>query len=315
MNQNSTQTTARPEDTAFNIQRGRPPMRTENQGPRSTSPSPMDNVSTSSTGDYAERVAALNNMEVDASQTPLLSSDVTSYNFMLPPSQPPRAPHEEALNSTHASEACSSTEPSPPTVIPYSANVPADPSLWDGNFTATSLFSTNEFLNSDIQNIACSLQRMACSLRQRNIKDHNGNNIRQLDPFGDSAWNFISAIFEAGWDQLITSDDTSIRDNIASKFGKVKVPPIKGIALNDSAVKKIPSPIPPRLSKKELEKAKNCMKNASGRRKDSSPLTYAQATLSASNILKIKEAFQPGKSLKYMKLLKGAKGKLAVTSK
>jgi len=57
MNQNSTQTTARPEDTAFNIQRGRPPMRTENQGPRSTSPSPMDNVSTSSTGDYAERVA------------------------------------------------------------------------------------------------------------------------------------------------------------------------------------------------------------------------------------------------------------------
>jgi len=33
------------------------------------------------------------------------------------------------------------------------------------------------------------------------------------------------------------------------------------------------------------------MKNASGRKKDSSPLTYAQATLSASNILKIKEAF------------------------
>ena len=38
-------------------------------------------------------------------------------------------------------------------VIPYSANILADLSLWDNNFTATSIFSTNEFLNSDVCNI------------------------------------------------------------------------------------------------------------------------------------------------------------------
>lgn len=182
-------------------------------------------------------------------------------------------------------------EPFSPMVIPYSTNVPTNPSLWDSNFMVTFLFSTNEFLNSDIQNIACSLQWMAYFLWQRNIEDHNGNNIRQLNPFGELAWNFISAIFEARWDQLITFDNISIRDNIASKFGKVKVPFVKDIALNDSAVKKVPPPIPPCLSKKELEKEKNCIKNALGKKKDSSPLIYAQATLSASNILKIKEAF------------------------
>jgi len=42
-------------------------------------------------------------------------------------------------------------------VILYSANVLADSSLWDSNFMATSLFGTNEFLNSNIHNIACFL--------------------------------------------------------------------------------------------------------------------------------------------------------------
>ena len=49
--------------------------------------------------------------------------------------------------------------------------------------------------------------------------------------------------------------------------------------------------MPPRLSKEELEKAKSCSKNTSRRKKNSFPLSYAQVTSSASNILKIKEAF------------------------
>jgi len=50
-----------------------------------------------------------------------------------------------------------SLEPLLPMVIPYSANVTANPNLWDGNFTATLLFGTNKFLQSDICNMACSL--------------------------------------------------------------------------------------------------------------------------------------------------------------
>ena len=43
-----------------------------------------------------------------------------------------------------------------PMVISYSTNIPADPNLWDGNFTAT-LFGTNKFLQSNICNMACLL--------------------------------------------------------------------------------------------------------------------------------------------------------------
>lgn len=44
---------------------------------------------------------------------------------------------------------------------PLSHNVLSDPNLWDGDFGATSLFGTNEFLQSDVRNMACSLQHMA----------------------------------------------------------------------------------------------------------------------------------------------------------
>jgi len=102
--------------------------------------------------------------EVDNTPSP---DGPQKYNFAMPPSQAPRAPHKDALNDpSPADNLNTSQEPSPPTVIPYSANVLADPNLWDGNFTAISLFGTNEFLQSDIRNMACSLQRMACFLKQ-----------------------------------------------------------------------------------------------------------------------------------------------------
>jgi len=242
--------------------------------------------------DYAVRVASENNIEMSASESLTSSSNnAQSFNFTLPPSQLPRAANEAISNPASNGHTSVSTELPPPTVIPYSANVPADPSLWDGNFTATSLFGTDEFLNSDIRNITCSLQRMARFLRQRNLEGCNGNNMSQLSTFGESAWEFISAIFESGWDQLTTSDDTPIRDNIMTKFSKVNIPPAKGGDPNNCTVKKVPPPIPPRLSKKELEKARITLRNAAGKTKNSSPLSYAQATSSASNILKIKEAF------------------------
>jgi len=148
--------------------------------------------------DYAERVAAQNNMDIVADNA-LPSTGPQKYDFAMPPSQMPRAPYEDVLNEfSPADNFNTSLEPSPPMVIPYSANVLADPNLWDGNFTATSLFGTNEFLQSDVCNMACSLQRMVCFLKQRSLEGHNGNNILQLELFGELAWEFISAIFESG---------------------------------------------------------------------------------------------------------------------
>jgi len=187
MNQNTEQMTAQPDDTIFNIQHGCLTMQAINQSPHSTSSSSMDNVFTLSEYDYAEHVAAQNNMEVEVSHTspPL---DTPSYNFSLSPFQPPHVSNKKALNPASNSDINRSMEPSSPTVIPYSTNILADPSLWDSNFMATFLFGTNKFLHRDMCNMACSLQHIVCFLKQKSLTGHNGNNIAQLKLFRESAY-------------------------------------------------------------------------------------------------------------------------------
>jgi len=88
--------------------------------------------------------------------------------------QPLCANNEEAPNHLLALEYEVSIELFSLTIIiPYSTNIPADPNLWDSGFAATSLFGTNEFLQSNVQNMACSLQQMASFLKQRNFKGCN----------------------------------------------------------------------------------------------------------------------------------------------
>ena len=158
-------TSVRLEDDAYNIQRGRPMSHTSTNGLCSTSPSPMDDSSPPSEVDYAERVAANCNMDIEIADPSLPSAEnATNFSFSLLASDP-RVPPEAAPNPAVTSYSDPFTEPSPPEVIPYNTNVPADPSLWNGNFSATSLFGTNEFLNSNINNIPCSLKRMAYFLR------------------------------------------------------------------------------------------------------------------------------------------------------
>jgi len=226
----------------------------------------------------------------------------------MPPSQTPRAPHEDVLNKpSPADNINTSLEPSPPTVIPYSANVPADPNLWDGNFTATSLFGTNEFLQSDVRNMACSLQRMACFLKQQSLEGRDGNNIPQLELFGESAWEFISAIFESGWDQLHSSKNTTIRNNISTHVGNMQTH--DRTAENNAypktaTIRKTPLPIPPRPSKEQMENLKKRQEVCSTKGKSSlySPMSYAQATKAAASILKIKEAFPALPNKKILKI-------------
>jgi len=69
MSPNFENTIARPDDTALSIQRGRPPSCASTQSSRSLSPSLMDN-SPPSDCDYAEQVAAQNNMDIVANNAP-----------------------------------------------------------------------------------------------------------------------------------------------------------------------------------------------------------------------------------------------------
>jgi len=234
----------------------------------------MDDSSSPSEVDYAECVAANCNMDIEITD-PFLPSgkNITCFPFSLPASNP-HVPLEEVPNCATSSNIDISTEPSPPEVIPYSTNVPADPSLWDGNFMVTSLFGTNEFLNSDINNIMCSLKCIACFLRQRNIKDWDANSISQLAPFGKFAWDFVSAILESGWDTLTTANKLSIRDNFTKEFGKTTKPLPNVNICHGAHITKVPPPIPPRPSKEILEKSKALQQKISNRGK--SPLSYAQ---------------------------------------
>jgi len=190
-------------------------------------------------------------------------------------------------------------EPSPPTVISYSTNVPADPILWDGNFTATSLFGTNEFLNSDITNISCSLQCMACFLRQRNLKGRNRNNIKQLDLFGQSAWDFISAIFKSGWDTLTTANKSTIRGNITKEFDKAtNLPSRENIRHGTHISKVLPLSYP--TSPRKSWKSQRHSNEASLPKV--TPMYYMLRLCHTLHALKIKEAFPALPNKKVLKM-------------
>jgi len=80
----------------------------------------MDDSSPPSEVDYAERVTANCNMDIEIMDPSLpLAENAIFFPFSL----------EEVPNSATSSNIDISTEPSLPEVIPYSMNVSADPSL------------------------------------------------------------------------------------------------------------------------------------------------------------------------------------------
>jgi len=121
---------------------------------------------------------------------------------------------------------------------------------------------------------------MACFLKQQSLKGHNGNNIPQLELFGESAWEFISTIFESGWDQLHSSKNTTICDNISTHFGNIQ---IRNKTAENNAypktatIRKTPPPIPSCPSKEQMESSKKHQETRStkGKSSSNSPMSYA----------------------------------------
>ena len=110
----------------------------------------------------------------------------------------PHAPYAPGSSNT------STTQGIKPSVIPYAVNQPADLQLWDSSFCPISLLGMNEFLDGDAKNITCSLLRMVTFIRQRKLEDKTVEDILQITKFGSVAWEFLSVIYEAGWDKLTT---------------------------------------------------------------------------------------------------------------
>ena len=172
----------RPADTVDNISRSRPSSHPSIGGPQSASPSPM-NFSSLLEVNYMECLLTQNGIDVELDSTldldnqcswadqannrsPFPRSNVPSDQNKANTSNP--AAHLTGINLAATS---ANLEPS---AIPYQANQPVDPILWDGSFSSISLFGTVKVLEGDTKNIACSLQRIATFIKQRPLGDRDG---------------------------------------------------------------------------------------------------------------------------------------------
>jgi len=128
--------------------------------------------------DYTERVASQNNMEVEDND-PIPSQEGPSGPGLDKPTAALALAYNYNIATTILTLPHAKTlfQPTPPTANPYSANAPTNPSLWDGDFSVMSIFDTNKFFQNDVCNITCSLSYMVIFLRQRNLEEHNRNNI------------------------------------------------------------------------------------------------------------------------------------------
>jgi len=103
--------------------------------------------STLSDMDYAERIAMQNNMDIDKTAIDDLQSQVLckeSMQFLTP--APIHLCAFSKVTPINMLEQNLFSQPSPPDIILYNANIPADLSFWNRNFGVISLFGTNEFL-------------------------------------------------------------------------------------------------------------------------------------------------------------------------
>ena len=63
-----------------------------------------------------------------------------------------------------------------------------------------------EHLASDVKNIKESLHCIGKYILNKKIEQGKANNIADLRGVCEAAWNFISSIYEAGWDELIVDN-------------------------------------------------------------------------------------------------------------
>jgi len=147
-------------------------------------------ISAGSSMDYAECIQAQANkmswaeqVKSGEVQSPSLSyaplkemmPDTTS---MGPAVEPMHIPHAMEIDCENVSQGLE------PLVIPYQADQPVDPNLWDGNFCPISLFSVDNYLEGDTKNVTCSLLRMVTFIKQCQLKNRTTKDILQIVEFG-----------------------------------------------------------------------------------------------------------------------------------
>ena len=155
-----------------------------------------------------------------------------------------------------------------------------------------------EHLLSDIKNIKMSLNRITKYILNKSVERGIVNDFNDFKGIGKVVWEFISTIYDSGWNTLYINDNTLFRNKVLSKF----TPKINHILKNKSnneteklaSVSNLPSPISTKSSKKVKDIEKFFKKNNNIKGKEISRKLYTQTLLSSNIVretLKIKEAF------------------------
>jgi len=103
--------------------------------------------------------------------------------------------------------------------ILYDTNAPTEPKLWSGNFHSISLHGSIEHIASDMKSIKDSLNFMAKYITNKKVNPKTAKNLKDFNVISNSVWNFISSVYQSGWDLLYTDNKLkTLREKISSKF-------------------------------------------------------------------------------------------------
>ena len=196
------------------------------------------------------------------------------------------------------------------TQITYDNNQTVDLKSWDSKFNSILLHSSMEQLATDAINIKKSLWHIGKYILNEKIEQGKANSIADLRNVGEATWNFISSIYEAGWDEIIADKDNfSFRWKVKIQFNPLSIG--ASIFKKDKVTAKpalILSFSPPILAKppKEVNTIFKYFKKPS---KNLGKKLYAQASSPSSNItreiLKIKEIFPKLQDKKFKRSSQG----------
>jgi len=185
-------------------------------------------------------------------------------------------------------------------LLPYNSNTPTDPEIWGGSFHPISLYGSIKHIVSNAKNIKDSLKFMAKYISNKQVNSAKANKLDDFKGIGEVVWNFISSIYDANWDALVTDNNsTSLRRKIIAKF----IPRIQPVSQRSTkennkpalaSIERILLPIPA----KSLKKVNIISKFFKNNKMDNSTLSkaksYTQASkqkTSTSDVIKIKETF------------------------
>lgn len=150
--------------------------------------------------------------------------------------------------------------------LPYDIDQALDSESWDSNFHAISLHGSMEHLVSDIKHIKESLRKMQKYIFNKSIKGDKANDVKDLEDVREVAWEFISALYESYWDQLIANkNNLSFRHKVKAQFSPhfiKEMSPKKGKNIDKlAAVSVLPPPILAKSPKEVVKISKIFKKN------------------------------------------------------